>query len=671
MPPASFVSRRGLGQNPLMPRISSFNLGSAWRRMGRFDHAVFGFVALYVLFWVVGLFGVRVPLSGFFGLLLFIFSAVYLLLRWVIWNRERVLWSLRNRLVVAYLLIAVVPTILVLVLGGLAARMFYQQVAAYLVYADVQRRVARMGDLAGELAGVGPGAEAPSLVAGARSDLPGLTYEFGAGDALLSAHGGPDGRFAGLVQDSERVWLRAVAANGSGRQRRIVTLSLQLTKDFVSTLVPDLGPLQFTVTRVARPGETLVIPLGNTTYFLVEAVSAKDRVLQPAAHLLDFEVGGVPKLNVTCIDNPPCGGVPDGKGALFGSVVTRAARLNARLFSEPGEVGDLFARFLIALAVLFFVIEVVALVVGIRLTRTITSAVSDLYGATEHVKSGNLTHRVRTRQRDQLGALGESFNAMIGSVASLIEEQKHRQRLENELAIAQQVQAQLFPQQLPSLPQLELAAVCRAARVVSGDYYDFIPLGQNRLGIAIADISGKGISAALLMASLQAALRSQVLLDGALSTNTAELVSRVNRHLYINTSDDRYATFFYATYDVTTRMLYYTNAGHLPPLYVVGDCVRKLEEGGTVVGLFDDCAYEQGNMVLEPGSLLVAYSDGLVEPENVYGEQFGVRQLTAEVLRHQALPPQELAETLVRAAEEWAGTQEQADDMTVIVAQVK
>lgn len=650
-----------------MPR-SSLNFGAMWRRMGRFDHVVLGFVALYVLFWLVGLFGVSVPLAGFLSFLLFLFSAVYLLVRWVIWNRERLLWSLRNRLVVAYLLIAVVPTILVLVLAGLAARMFYQQVAAYLVYADVQRRVARMEELAEELAGVGPGSEAPSLVAGARRDLPGLTYEFGAGEALLAQHGGPDGRFAGLVQDGEKVFLRAAA--GGGNPRRLLMLSLPLEKEFVSTLVPDLGPLQFTVTRVARPDETRVIPLGNTAYFLVEAVSAPDRVLPPAAHLLDFEVGGVPKLDVTCIDNPPCGGVPDGKGALFGSVVTRTARLNARLFSEPGEVGDLFAKFLIALAVLFFVIEVVALVVGIRLTRTITSAVSDLYGATEHVKSGDLSHRVRTRQRDQLGALGESFNAMIGSVASLIEEQKHRQRLENELAIAQQVQAQLFPQQLPSLPQLELAAVCRAARVVSGDYYDFIPLGQNRLGIAIADISGKGISAALLMASLQAALRSQVLLDGALSTNTAELVSRVNRHLYINTSDDRYATFFYATYDATTRMLYYTNAGHLPPLYVVGDCVRKLEEGGTVVGLFDDCAYEQGSVVLEPGSLLVAYSDGLVEPENVYGEQFGVRQLTAEVLRHQAVPPQALAETLVRAAEEWAGTQEQADDMTVIIARV-
>jgi sigma-B regulation protein RsbU (phosphoserine phosphatase) len=371
------------------------------------------------------------------------------------------------------------------------------------------------------------------------------------------------------------------------------------------------------------------------------------------------------------VDTPPCGGVPNGKGALFGSVITRTASLNLRLFSEPGEVGDLFLRSLYALAILFFLIEVAALVLGIRLTQTITGAVAELYSATESVKAGDLSHRVRARERDQLGALGESFNAMIGSVSALIEEQKQRQRLENELAIAQQVQAQLFPQELPKLPRLELAAVCRAARVVSGDYYDFIPLDANRVGIAIADISGKGISAALLMASLQAALRSQVLLDGALSENTAELVTRLNRHLFLNTSSDRYATFFYATYDSRSGVLRYTNAGHLPPLYVLGEKVRKLEEGGMVVGLFDDCVYEQGRAEIAAGGLLVAYSDGLVEPENVYGEQFGIEQLTAEVLRHQHLPPQDLAEALVRAAEEWAGTQEQADDMTVIVARVQ
>jgi sigma-B regulation protein RsbU (phosphoserine phosphatase) len=259
---------------------------------------------------------------------------------------------------------------------------------------------------------------------------------------------------------------------------------------------------------------------------------------------------------------------------------------------------------------------------------------------------------------------------MTSSISTLIEEQRQRQRLENELAIAREVQAQLFPQKLPSLPGVQLQAICRAARTVSGDYYDVIRLGPTRLGMALADISGKGISAALLMASLQAALRSQVLLDGAGSQNTAEIVARLNRHLFLNTADDRFATLFYAVYDTTTRTLCYTNAGHLPPLYIASDRVRKLEEGGMVVGVFDDCPYEQGSVPIEPGSLLVAYSDGLIEPENVYGEEFGTRRLIEVVLRHRHADPRVLAEALMSAAEEWAGAPEQADDMTVLVARL-
>jgi sigma-B regulation protein RsbU (phosphoserine phosphatase) len=269
---------------------------------------------------------------------------------------------------------------------------------------------------------------------------------------------------------------------------------------------------------------------------------------------------------------------------------------------------------------------------------------------------------------------------MIASISSLIEEQRQRQKLENELTIAREVQAQLFPQSIPALPGIEFAAVCHAARVVSGDYYDFIKLGPNQLGIAIADISGKGISAALLMASLQAALRSQVLLGEETWRNTAELVSRLNLHLFLNTSPDRYATLFYAVYDGTTRTLTYTNAGHLPPYYVVGDKegettsanakVTKLEEGGMVVGLFDDATYEQGTVQIQPGSVLVAYSDGLIESENVYGEQFGQDGLLEEVLRQRARPAREQADALVQSAEVWAGSPEQADDMTVIVARM-
>ena len=170
------------------------------------------------------------------------------------------------------------------------------------------------------------------------------------------------------------------------------------------------------------------------------------------------------------------------------------------------------------------------------------------------------------------------------------------------------------------------------------------------------------------MASLQAALRSQATLDG--NCGTAELVVRLNRHLFRNTSDDRYATFFYGVYDSEAHTFSYTNAGHLAPFFIHQGKVEELSEGGTVVGLFEEFPYEQRTIKVEPGSLLVLFSDGLTEPENVYGEEFGVQRLREEVLRQRNVAPQRMAENLIAAAELWAGSPEQADDMTVVVARM-
>src|SRR4029077_20142350 len=201
----------------------------------------------------------------------------------------------------------------------------------------------------------------------------------------------------------------------------------------------------------------------------------------------------------------------------------------------------------------------------------------------------------------QLGALSESFNSMTASVSTLIAEERRLQRLEHELAIAREVQAQLFPKERPALQGVEIEAVCRPARVVSGDYYDFLPLGPGRLGIALADISGKGISSALVMASLQAALRSQALFNGRGPGSTGEIVARLNQHLYRSTAPDRFATFFYGVYDAQTRRLEYTNAGHPPPLCISGKQVQRLSAGGTVLGLFDNERYESQVIEIAPG----------------------------------------------------------------------
>jgi len=345
--------------------------------------------------------------------------------------------------------------------------------------------------------------------------------------------------------------------------------------------------------------------------------------------------------------------------------------LNARMFTSFGELRDTYRLMAIGLTALFVLIGMVALIPGVVLTRRITNAVADLYQATQFVKTGDFSRRIQMKQRDQLGELGESFNQMTNSIGTLIEEQNKRQRLENEISIAREVQNQLFPSTLPSVPGVEIEAICKAARSVSGDYYDFIQLSPTHIAIAIADISGKGISAALLMASLQAALRSQMLVEGSESLSMVELVSRLNKHLVRNTGDDRFATFFIAVYDSATRTLRYTNAGHLPAFLICHGRSERLDKGGMVLGVVEDYVYEEGSLTVGHEALLIGYSDGLIEPENVYGEEFGIRRLEEAAVRVQGAAPLMVAESLMAAAEEWAGTPEQADDMTVIVARLR
>ncbi len=323
------------------------------------------------------------------------------------------------------------------------------------------------------------------------------------------------------------------------------------------------------------------------------------------------------------------------------------------------------------MSVFFLLIEIAALVIGIVLTRAITRTISSLYRATQFVKEGNFSHRVLVERKDQLGVLGESFNGMTSSISRLISEQKQLQRLENEISIAREVQDQLFPRNMPCVEGVEMEAICRAARSVSGDYYDFIQLGPTSVAFAIADISGKGISAALLMASLQAALRSQLLVPGSENMSTAELVARLNVHLIRNTGDDRFATFFIAIYDTISRRLRYTNAGHLPAFCLSSGPAIYLAEGGIVLGVVEDYPFDEGSVVVPPDAVLIGYSDGLIEPENAYGEQFGIGRLEAAAQRVRLGSPLKIAESLMTATEEWSGTPEQADDMTVIVAKLR
>lgn len=243
-----------------------------------------------------------------------------------------------------------------------------------------------------------------------------------------------------------------------------------------------------------------------------------------------------------------------------------------------------------------------------------------------------------------------------------------RERLNRELEIAREVQQRLFPQSAPAVPGLDYAGKCRPASSVGGDYYDFVPMSDGRLGIAIGDISGKGIPAALLMAGLQASLRGLAIANPpALST----LMENLNRLIYDASPANKYATFFYGVYDPESREFQYVNGGHNPPMVFRGDQVLRLEEGGPVVGLFGPAQYAQGSIRLQSGDTLVLFTDGVSEAMNNEDEEFDEPRLMEAVRAARDLPAAEIIDRVLGACDVFAAGAPQHDDMTLVVARVK
>ncbi len=668
--------------------LSIHRLRAFWRTTSLLDRVCTAVVIFCLLSWTTSL---RHYVSFFHSWLILIFLVAlgFIIVRFARWVRRHLLWGLRNRLIVAYVFIAVVPVVLLFALASVSAYLLYFQLGAHLLSDDLNARVGATASVADTLgrtlqvesihgtpANLSQVLAAPAVsavLASARQNLPGLEVQ-----PMQSPVGNrfrPQQNFSGLVQIGTKLWIVAAVPGNFDFQGQLhagpsdneLFVRVPFTDALLETLAPDLGPVRLTVLRPATSADRLadVFTLDGQRLVRVAQISSV-RPLPPKHAWWDIVISGNSTLDAVLAEK----GQPSAiKVPVVAAFSMRPWQFNHRLFAALGALGDPLVIALVLIILVLLALGVAGLITGIVLTRTITIAVDDLYEATRHVRQGDFTHRIYVRKRDQLGVLAESFNAMTSSVAELIEEQRARHRLENELSIAHEVQTQLFPHELPSIPGVELAAICRAARTVSGDYYDFLQLAPSRIGIALADISGKGISAALLMASLQAALRSQAILDGHRST--AQVVETLNRHLFLNTSDDRYATLFYAEYDAASRALRYTTAGHCAPFFVSDGKVQKLDEGGTVVGLFDSADYKQGTIQAKSGGLLVAFSDGLLEPENVYGEEFGTERLAAEVLRLRELPAERLAENLLASVEQWAGTPEQADDMTVIVARFR
>ena len=241
-------------------------------------------------------------------------------------------------------------------------------------------------------------------------------------------------------------------------------------------------------------------------------------------------------------------------------------------------------------------------------------------------------------------------------------------RSAQELEIAKRVQARLFPQTLPPLASLDYAGICIQARHVGGDYYDFLALGQERLALLVGDISGKGIAAALLMANLQANLRSQF----ALAREHPHLLVRsVNRLFFQSTIDSAYATFFFAEYDGPTRRLRYANCGHLAALLLRKDGkLERLDSTGTVLGLFQDWDGPTMECQLHPGDTLALYTDGVTEAFNEAEEEFGEERLVEALRRHRDQPAEQMVTSIIHDIQKFS-SEEQHDDITIIIAKCK
>ncbi len=251
------------------------------------------------------------------------------------------------------------------------------------------------------------------------------------------------------------------------------------------------------------------------------------------------------------------------------------------------------------------------------------------------------------------------------------DEVAQRERLNREVEIAREVQERLFPQKLPAIRGLDYAAFCRPALAVGGDYYDFLALPHGQLGVAIGDVSGKGIAAALMMASLQASLRSEAT---RAPENLAAAMANINRLVYDSSASNRYATFFYGQYDPATGRFDYVNAGHNPPMLF--RCsqgrweVTRLEVGGTVIGLIETFPYQQGTVTMIPGDTLIAFTDGISEAMNRSDDEWGEEEVVRSVESCHGLPAKQVLDRLFQDCDQFVAGAKQHDDMTLVVLRV-
>jgi phosphoserine phosphatase RsbU/P len=610
-------------------------------------------------------------------------ASILLLVLALRWLRDNVMWSVRNRLIVTYLFIGGVPVTLAVAIALLSGYLVLGDLAVFSAVTEIKAEANRLSavnaDTEEELARHG---STPEKIAAADKAFPGRSI------AVLPTSSLPgwvrDG-FAGLVSEKGRIYLRAVNSHQDSHGPTVVVSSVPLDKNFLGRIASKIGSLTVysQVTELNRDEKSLENAISNAQGAggLTSGQISAGKVSDPVMALdREFDFGG---------PIPVTDWVTGSSRTRILLVTTRFSTVYSYLTASMGIGSTSIVIALIGLAITFAIVVLIALLIGISLTRKITYSVANLYRATQHINRGDFSHRIDVRAKDQLAALQVSFNSMTDNLEKLIAEQKEKERLQSELEIAHEVQAQLFPRSNAGTSTLQLHGICRPARIVSGDYYDFLSYGPEQVMVAVGDISGKGISAALLMATIHSAVRAyeqeQLVSVGTAAAygttgriaalearvappSPAQMLWLLNRHLFQSTQPEKYATLFLGFYDDEKHRFTYSNAGHLPPIVLAADgAVRRLETGGTVVGLFPDCDYAEETVELYPGDIFIAFSDGITEPENEFGE-FGEDRLIETVAAHRQQPLERITEHVISAVQDWIGSTEQPDDITVVLA---
>ncbi|HEX6739407.1 MAG TPA: SpoIIE family protein phosphatase [Vicinamibacteria bacterium] len=574
------------------------------------------------------------------------------------------LWKIRTKLILSYLFVAVVPLVLLSLLFLLSGFLFSGLVGSFVVASEVDRQATALLAAARSALAVPPGspAELERKLAAAREVHPELGYALVRKGQVWAAQGDAPRalppwwkdppRFAGLVQAGDRVCVRGIWSEGGDFLALDAPVDARLFEDLSKRMGVRL--LQVGARVRTRHGVTITMR----------------QPPEPAAS---------PAPSGERLSGVPFVAMPDGITWETGErepvpLTFQFQPLTLVRMLSPGSlnVSDAVAKALMALAVVFGVVYCVALAMGLLLARSITRSVHALSRGTERLRRGDFGHTIPIHSRDQLGELADSFNMMSRGIEDLLRESAEKERLEEELRIAREIQMSLLPQGSVNMSGLRLAALCLPANEVGGDYYDLLPLSETRLGVLVADVSGKGTSAALYMAEL----KGLVLSLSRIHQSPARLLSEANRILARNLDSRSFITMTYAVVDTAARRLCFARAGHNPLIHFEAGSgrTRVLSPPGMGLGMDPgdrfDAVLQEMEVPLASGDVFLFFTDGLSEAMNVRAELFGERRLRDVLEQAESLSSDELKERILAEIRGFVGDAAQHDDMTLVVLKV-